>query len=268
MTQLALTVGEYPYSALPSSTSIRLLELLPSTKGKHGSVLCSMKVVDLMKKPVYTALSYTWGAPCTVYLSNEVPSDKEATLRNCGITVDWYNINVTKNCLDLLLQLQQFKKFAKDKFYLYPPRDAEETGHASMCPTDFSFFRIDAICINQSSTSERSTQVKIMKTIYRAAQTVIIWLGHEDIFSRDAMHSLTLLANVTKEHAEAAKGLSIRDAKAYSALGISVINERRWQAILAFLYRSWFSRAWTVQEFVEARKAVMFCDDLAFGWEV
>jgi len=36
---------------------------------------------------------------------------------------------------------------------------------------------IDAICINQADTNERSEQVRQMRDIYMYASKVIIWLG-------------------------------------------------------------------------------------------
>lgn len=36
---------------------------------------------------------------------------------------------------------------------------------------------VDAICINQSSTTERSAQVAMMGEIYRIASRVLLWLG-------------------------------------------------------------------------------------------
>ncbi|KAH8896343.1 HET-domain-containing protein, partial [Thozetella sp. PMI_491] len=45
---------------------------------------------------------------------------------------------------------------------------------------------IDAICIDQSNLSERSSQVKMMGEIYRAAQRVLAWLGEEVDGSRAA----------------------------------------------------------------------------------
>lgn len=36
---------------------------------------------------------------------------------------------------------------------------------------------IDQLCIDQRSTTERKQQVPLMKSIYKGAETVIIWLG-------------------------------------------------------------------------------------------
>jgi heterokaryon incompatibility protein (HET) len=41
-------------------------------------------------------------------------------------------------------------------------------------------FWVDAICINQEDSRERSQQVKLMAAIYRSALSVCAWLGEED----------------------------------------------------------------------------------------
>ena len=56
----------YHYDPLPSATSIRLLEVLPSSEA--GNICCSLRTFDLENDcPVYDALSYTWGNPITIY---------------------------------------------------------------------------------------------------------------------------------------------------------------------------------------------------------
>ncbi|CAN9280135.1 unnamed protein product [Alternaria alternata] len=44
-------------------------------------------------------------------------------------------------------------------------------------PNQSRILWIDALCINQSDTRERSHQVQHMATIYKSATTVVIWLG-------------------------------------------------------------------------------------------
>ena len=51
--------------------------------------------------------------------------------------------------------------------------------------TEHGYVWIDAICINQSDQVEKSTQVAIMSDIYRAASSVVAWLGPERSHSAD-----------------------------------------------------------------------------------
>jgi hypothetical protein len=57
---------------------------------------------------------------------------------------------------------------------------------------------IDAICINQANTSERNSQVAIMRQIYRNAARVIIWIGPATESSEQAMAFLKIMATAKK----------------------------------------------------------------------
>ena len=39
---------------------------------------------------------------------------------------------------------------------------------------------VDAVCINQTNISERTTQVRMMRTIYSRAACVLVWLGEAE----------------------------------------------------------------------------------------
>lgn len=54
-----ITEKKYAYEALPTTTSIRLLQLWSNS----DTIRCTLKIVSLDEAPAYTALSYCWGAP-------------------------------------------------------------------------------------------------------------------------------------------------------------------------------------------------------------
>lgn len=63
----------FEYSPLPTPTSIRLLKIEPSSN-EYDMIRCHLVTVDLADRPVFDALSYTWGQPlatcqCHVSLS-------------------------------------------------------------------------------------------------------------------------------------------------------------------------------------------------------
>jgi hypothetical protein len=64
---------------------------------------------------------------------------------------------------------------------------------------------VDAICIDQGSAAEKSTQVPLMDKIYAAASRVIIWLGEgvledEMLFRRaQKCGRLTFVRNVSDD---------------------------------------------------------------------
>lgn len=92
---------------------------------------------------------------------------------------------------------------------------------------------VDAVCINQDDLDERAAQVALMRRVYSCASTVVIWLGPAADNSDAAMQSID------------------RFDKAY------------WQTyefqmqFMEILFRPWFTRIWTVQEFVMARHSIV-----------
>ena len=53
---------------------------------------------------------------------------------------------------------------------------------------------VDAVCINQNDSMEKSRQVAMMSIIYKSARRVICWLGQADESIGDAMETLKRLA--------------------------------------------------------------------------
>ena len=89
---------------------------------------------------------------------------------------------------------------------------------------------VDAICINQSSNHEKSSQVSSMNTIYAAATRLMVWLGPEADNSSLAMEKLQLYGA----------------GSPYDKMPIltgSVLT-----AIEKLLTRRWWSRIWIIQE--------------------
>jgi hypothetical protein len=64
------------------------------------------------------------------------------------------------------------------------------------------FLWVDAICIDQSSNSERGHQVELMGEIYKFANNIIIWLGEQQPGTRRAFqraHNFYRLIRVFKQ---------------------------------------------------------------------
>jgi hypothetical protein len=93
-------------------------------------------------------------------------------------------------------------------------------------PTEPRILWVDALCINQKDLDERAAQVRLMQDIYRKATSVLVWLGAAADSSDTAMAS------------------------------IDRFDRGYWQTydfqvqFMRILYRPWFTRIWTVQEFV------------------
>jgi len=100
----------------------------------------------LSDAPPYEALSYVWGP-------FNSPDDPDLIqLNDCGF-------EVTTN---LWRALYALRHETKDRVLW-----------------------IDAICINQGDLEERSSQVQLMRDVYRKARSVVVWLGEEGTWTTE-----------------------------------------------------------------------------------
>ncbi|KAF0327007.1 heterokaryon incompatibility protein [Colletotrichum asianum] len=138
------TNNSYRYASLASSRSIRLVILHSSTK-VDAPLACDLIEVNLDSPPEYETLSYTW--------NNESPSESMTVM---STSYDCQTLLLTPNCASALRVLR--KRIV-----------GGTVGDIGLW--------VDAICINQSSNAEKSTQVGMMAEIYNRASRVILWLG-------------------------------------------------------------------------------------------
>ena len=132
------------YSPLNESLlEIRPLEIVSAPD--DGKIQCKLSVVSLKTNPAFTALSYVWG-------------DAKITKE---ILLDGQTVQVTSNLAGALEYVKQHWCRA------FVGRD----------PVEFRLW-VDAVCINQAHTKERSSQVQLMRSIYSGAELVISWLGY------------------------------------------------------------------------------------------
>lgn len=99
---------------------------------------------------------------------------------------------------------------------------------------------IDAICINQSSNTERSSQVALMGDIYSKAASVLSWLGLGNSSIAQAMMQLPQMVvenQWTSEH----------------------WTEHFLIGMEGLLSRTYWTRVWIFQEFVLARELIVRC---------
>ncbi|KAI1634422.1 heterokaryon incompatibility protein-domain-containing protein [Biscogniauxia mediterranea] len=190
------------YPKLPKSSShIRLLRLYRGTLGEelHGQV----DIVDLSGSVNYEAVSYTWA-----------DKDGEKSLcRQIFLGVNSTPLPITLNCYRALKSLRR-----------------EET--------DIVLW-IDAICIDQHSTAERSHQVGLMAKIFSSATNVCVYIGEgqvgEDAIGAEAIKLLNRFAEDDKT------------------------NDSWYDTFGAIFRRPYFSRLWVVQEVLLARSLSLHC---------
>ncbi|KAK0671531.1 heterokaryon incompatibility protein-domain-containing protein [Cercophora samala] len=102
---------------------------------------------------------------------------------------------------------------------------------------------VDAICINQADTAkeEKGHQIAIMGDIYKKATRVRVWLGDSDRSS-----------GLVCEYFEKVAGLGGHWQDNQTPEEVALDLARKWprltRSMVDFFSRSWFTRAWPVQE--------------------
>ncbi|WYZ36049.1 hypothetical protein EsH8_X_000696 [Colletotrichum jinshuiense] len=143
------------------------------------------------------------------------------------VEVDGADVQVTSNLFDVLLNIRR--------------QDSVRT------------VWIDALCINQEDLGERCDQISIMGHIYREASGVLIYLGNEWDGLRIACEYLELAAQ--REDAHFAPSLQPH----LEVRGQNISTPYLRDNLFRLFSSAWFSRVWTVQEFVLARKTTFLC---------
>jgi len=108
---------------------------------------------------------------------------------------------------------------------------------------------IDCICINQgideTASLERSAQVNIMNKIYEKAEEVVGWLGQGD---KECEQGIKFLRVVFRN------GQRLRDQREMVELGDELNDPKPWASLEKLLLQPWWTRVWTLQEYIVARK--------------
>lgn len=100
---------------------------------------------------------------------------------------------------------------------------------------------VDAVCINQQNIQERNHQVRSMGDIYSTASQVLVWLGPSGENEFKAIDMIERHAADSELHWPAEE------------------NDVSFIRLFVFLNNEWWSRIWTVQEAVLARRIIYQC---------
>jgi hypothetical protein len=205
-------MGAPRYRPLDASRDeIRLLSVVHDDTS--NAVRCTLQYFPLLSSPPYVALSYAWREPST---------REGETLSKETVLVDDRHCSVTMN---LALALRTLRV-------------------ETLC------IWVDALCIDQSNTAERSAQVAIMRKIYEHAKKVVVWLGPEKGESTLALDFIELIAEqATKPHFLA---WLMNTAK-------GGLHEPEWTAFRNLFERGWWTRTWAVQEFILGKEVDFVC---------
>jgi len=262
-------VLQFSYEPLLTPTSIRLVKLHPLDKWDtemdiHRPIYCSLIHVDLDEFPKYDALSYTWGDPLgSVYAQCEdMPSSDTWSAPAFDIYCNGQQISVTTNLYTALLALRCRYTGEPLEFSLstlHTHRETQDTGPDNDDGKCLEYIWIDQICINQTDYLERNKQVQMMTRLYQQSRKVHVWLGGYDECARAAQYIQDYLKPLDWEKAEEFRSYRILDRSTYEILGIRYISAEQWIRLFTFLNRTWFQRAWIVQEVGVARIVHFFC---------
>ena len=171
----------------------------------------------------FTALSYTWGS---------IDNTRD-------IIVNGQRVQVGEN-------LEGFLRYMKTD-----PDNRERIG-----------IWVDALCINQSDTEERNTEVKRMADIYRGALTAIAWLGEEADESPRALRLLNTIANYDFGPLEKWESFltAFRENSHFFEVG-------SWRALYNLFNRPYWTRLWIVQEIaLSGRGLNIICGHDSINW--
>jgi hypothetical protein len=264
----------YVYPPLPTSSSFRLLELLPSVD-EH--IRCALHTVDLKDGPVFDALSYSWSNPVTIR-EKRIPAGEDRvklersllSLQSLPTASQPNVVNVDPGAMSFLLMhrslpymdrelgtercnvlicegkrlyvtqslhsaLDQLRWMAEQKAVV----EAQGRSYSEALPVPRSkYIWIDQICINQQNLDERNAQVPLMNKIFAAAQYVFAWLGELDELGAAGLNVTLALARGYRSEPDT----KLEDYNvSYARLGEA---RRDLYALTALLSRRWFRRAW------------------------
>ncbi|KAH7348530.1 heterokaryon incompatibility protein-domain-containing protein [Rhexocercosporidium sp. MPI-PUGE-AT-0058] len=230
----ALPTAKYQYTDLADAGKcIRILELQPGRQ--KDNIICRLNEHTLTSNDnEYEALSYVWGEETQTRIT----------------------IQVNDGSLEIGPSLHCALRFLRH-------------------PKEARFLWVDAISINQSSFQERSTQVPLMCEIYRNATSTICFLGPEIATTRAMFIMLEKLAEESKTINNGDNLLDRADT------GLAFVGELPRHPVKSKVYeeyfadativdiatRTWWHRAWTVQELMLPSKAVLMIGKYTIKWE-
>jgi hypothetical protein len=191
------------YAALPGYMHIRLLSLVSESVLEHPILRCNFIVQDIRKVIPWAGYNA---------LSYVWGSSPERMLIICNN----HELSITRNLYNALVQI-----------WAVTPRQ---------------LLWADAVCINQKDDVEKGLQVGVMGEIYKAATTVLVWLGDEE-------ESIAESWDIVQKNAKEPRNL----------------KKTAFDILLA---HPWFTRAWTLQEVLLARKAVLLCGTRWIDWRL
>lgn len=120
---------------------------------------------------------------------------------------------------------------------------------------------VDAICINQEDTDERTQQVQLMGQIYRQCEQCLVWLGPHNDVDGLAYELLHRIQDFVQAERPTRDTTSLLPGKLRSK---HATTPGQWIALSGLFARPWFERIWTLQEIVLPHRALMIWGKFSF----
>jgi transglutaminase-like putative cysteine protease len=92
--------------------------------------------------------------------------------------------------------------------------------------------------------AERNSQVAKMADIYKAAQSVLVWLGKADEFTRDAITTIETISAIPEDEWPLVSYTSFYDPSCDEQSRRPNLSFHNWLGFIALMNRPWFKRAW------------------------
>ncbi len=227
------------YSPIDSGRGeIRLLQVHPAPE-LGFQLVCSLQPALLSESPAFDALSYTWGSPGS----------------GSDVQLNGKLFRIQENAAAALRRLRR--------------------------ANEVRTVWVDAICINQADQSEKEGQLPLMREIYEQAEQVCVWLGEPTIGSAVAVNIVQswYRTEATYSYRKSAANTYMTRLRGPTSLWHNLANSRAFQwaiqldseintgDIRELLSRPWWTRVWTIQEAVVARKLTLMVGPDDFTWE-
>ncbi|OCL01420.1 HET-domain-containing protein [Glonium stellatum] len=224
------TRNRLEYTPLATPRSIRVVILQQGTYDEQ--VVCSFHQTILDDKPTFTALSYVWGDPTKVL----------------PVKCNGQRINVRANLNAALRRLREESR-------------------------DITIW-VDALSINQMDIEEKSQQVAMMGDIYKITSHVAVYIGEDTENTPGAIELLEMLwkLHLDMKHIPDPERRTIAmmayQQRSSQYQRLPPPDDPRWDALVEFCRRPYFSRVWVIQEVaLAALDPTVICGSYRMPWQ-
>jgi heterokaryon incompatibility protein (HET) len=126
---------------------------------------------------------------------------------------------------------------------------------------------IDAISINQNDKDERARQVQLMRTIFRSADAVLLYVGEATEEDMDGLQLLMHLNDISEKIQPDITQPAVLDLGSPEESSLPEPESVIWDHFQNFFRRVWFSRIWVLQEAAMATEdPVVLCGKIVIPW--